>query len=383
MTNIVSLDCETTTYSTGNPYDSRNKLCVFGIHAGDGYETYKIEYDDFPYGTELRKSVETLRKADVIVLFNAKFDLNWLRRYGVDYREFRIWDCQLAHFIITNQKNPYPSLNQVAEYYGLGTKIDKIAEYWEQGIQTTDIPYEELVEYLNMDLLLTYQIYFKQQEELESKPHLRKLLNISMVDTLVLADMEWNGMKYDFTLSKNKAETLTEQIREIDKNLYEICSEPGCNWNSNDHLSAILYGGTLKLPYREKYEKILKDGTVRERERNSIREVVMPQLVAPLKGTECAKEGYWKTSEDILRALKAKGVAKRLIELVLQRSLLDKELNTYAEGLPKLYEEKHYTDEIIHGQFNQCVARTGRLSSSKPNLQNLSGAIKECFISRY
>jgi DNA polymerase I-like protein with 3'-5' exonuclease and polymerase domains len=204
-----------------------------------------------------------------------------------------------------------------------------------------------------------------------------------MVDTLVLADMEWNGMKYDFDLSAKKAETLTEQLTEIDEELTSLFPIDGINWNSNDHLSAMLYGGVLKVPYRETYEKVLKDGTVRVKERNAVQEIPMDTLVVPLKGTECAKEGYWKTSEDILRSLKTKGKAKQLIDLVLKRSLIDKELNTYATGLPKLYEEKHYTDDIIHGQFNQTVARTGRLSSSKPNMQNLSGTIKECFISRY
>ncbi len=38
---------------------------------------------------------------------------------------------------------------------------------------------------------------------------------------------------------------------------------------------------------------------------------------------------------------------------------------------------------MIYGQLNQCVARTGRLSSSKPNLQNFDGEIKDLFGSRY
>ena len=166
MTTILAVDCETTTFSTGNPFDSRNKLCVFGSYDGNEFSTYKVEYDEMPYGTEVRRAKEELQEADVLVFVNAKFDLNWLRRYDIDYSNFRIWDCQLAHFVITNQSNPYPSLNDIAEYYGLGTKIDKIAEYWDQGIQTTDIDYDELVEYLNQDLNLTHQIYFKQQEDL-------------------------------------------------------------------------------------------------------------------------------------------------------------------------------------------------------------------------
>lgn len=381
---ILSCDCETLTYSHGSPYDSRNNLCLAGVSDGVNHEIYDIEYSDTPYGQEVELLRSSLESSDLIVFFNAKFDLNWLRNYNIDYYNFRIWDCQLAHFIITNQTHPYPSLNEVAEYYGLGTKLDKIAEYWAEGIQTNDIDYDELQDYLIQDLNLTLQIYHKQKEEIETtKPYLAKLLHVSMVDILVLADMEFNGLAYDFTLSEKKAEELTKEIENIDRQLSVLAPVDSINWNSNDHLSAILYGGIIKFPVRETYERVLKDGTVKIRERWGEKQVEMPRLVTPVKGSECAKEGYWKTAEDILRTLKATGKAKKIIELVLKRSVLDKELNTYALGIPKLYNEKHYTDNLIHGNYNMCVARTGRLSSSSPNLQNLSKESKQCFVSRY
>ena len=71
------------------------------------------------------------------MVFNGKFDLAWLRRYNIDFSSCRIWDCQLVHFILTGQKESYPSLNEVAEYYGLGTKLDQVKEeYWNNGIDT-------------------------------------------------------------------------------------------------------------------------------------------------------------------------------------------------------------------------------------------------------
>jgi DNA polymerase-1 len=380
---IISCDTETTTFSKGNCFDDRNKLCMVGIADSARCSTWDVEYTEHPYGNAIRAIEAELLSATRVVFFNAKFDLNWLRKYGINYFDIKIWDCQLVHFILTNQKSRMPSLNEVAEYYGLGSKLDKIAEYWKAGVQTTEIPEDELSEYLAQDCNLTLQIYYKQLEELETKPHLKALINVSHVDTLVLADMEWNGLKYDFALSETKAESLSEQIFEIDKQLDYLFPIDGLNWNSNDHLSAVLYGGILKVPYREKTERVLKDGSIKYGERDAVKEIEMPRIVQPLEKTECAKDGYWKTSEDILNSLKAKGTAKKVIELVLKRSVLDKELNTYSLGLPKLYKEKHYTDEIIHGRLNQCVARTGRLSSSEPNMQNLSEAIRECFISRF
>lgn len=380
---ILAIDTETSTYTKGNAFDTRNVMCMIGCYDGTEYNIYDIEYSDKPYGNILKQALELIYSADKLILFNAKFDLHHLRKYGLDYTNLSIWDCQLAHFIITNQTHPYPSLNEVASFYGLESKLDKIAEYWDNGVQTTDIPYEELDEYLRQDIKLTYEIYEKQQEHLKEMPEKRRLLSLSMQDLIVLADIEWNGIKYDFILSEKKAEELSTNLKNIDEQIYEMFPIDGINWNSNDHLSAVLYGGLVKYPVREATQRVLKDGTIKHGERWGEAVVEMPRLVNPLPKTECAKEGYWKTSEDILRSLKTKGKAKKLIDLVLERSIIDKELSTYALGLPKLYKERHYTGEIIHGQFNQCVARTGRLSSSQPNMQNLSKPIKQCFISRY
>ena len=391
---VVAFDVETETFSKGNPFDSRNKMCLAGVYDGEDYGIFDIEYSEHPYRESLQKYRQAIEEADLVVGFNLKFDCNWNRNYCIPYPD-RIWDCQLVHFILTNQTHPYPSLNDVSEHYGLGSKIDKIAEYWDQGIQTTDIDYDELDEYLRQDLNLTLRVYYKQLEELERRPHLKKLVNVSNMDTLVLADMEYNGLKFNFKLSQERAEQLETKIQALDEKLRALYDIPGINWNSNDHLSAILYGGILKVPFRETYERTLKDGTVRIKERNAEKEVMMDRLVEPLKGTETDKskklrekgeregESVWSVGEDVLKSLKAKGKAKEIISIVLERSLLDKELNTYALGLPKLYDEKHYTDNIIHGNLNQCVARTGRLSSSSPNCQNFSDGAKQCIISRF
>jgi DNA polymerase I-like protein with 3'-5' exonuclease and polymerase domains len=45
-------------------------------------------------------------------------------------------------------------------------------------------------------------------------------------------------------------------------------------------------------------------------------------------------------------------------------------------------EEKHWGD-YLHGQYNQVVARTGRLSSSQPNLQNQPAEVDQYIISHY
>ena len=58
-------------------------------------------------------------------------------------------------------------------------------------------------------------------------------------------------------------------------------------------------------------------------------------------------------------------------------------MTTYYKGLPNLINEMNWSFGKIYGQLNQCVAKTGRLASSKPNLQNFDSEIKGLFYSRY
>src|SRR3990167_3202177 len=96
--NLTVLDCETTISNKGNPFDETNKLCVVGIYSGlmDDSKVYKIEYDEEPYGDNLRNLQLMLNVSDLLILFNGKFDLNWLARYGIKLsQKIRIWDSQL------------------------------------------------------------------------------------------------------------------------------------------------------------------------------------------------------------------------------------------------------------------------------------------------
>lgn len=92
----------------------------------------------------------------------------------------------------------------------------------------------------------------------------------------------------------------------------------------------------------------------------------------------------YSVDESTLKQIKprTKG-GRRFIELLLRRANLDQQLTTYLNKIPEMIRERQWQDDIIHGQFNQCVARTGRLSSSKPNLQNLDSLLHDVFITRY
>ena len=380
------LDVETTTSNKGNPFDETNKLCYVGLLSNGWSSLCDIEYSDHAYRGDLASIQTAIDNSTTLVGFNIKFDLHWIKRYGNNFSDKRIWDCQLVHFILTGQREPYPSLNAVAKSYGLDSKLDVVAsEYWSAGIDTPDIPRDILEEYLQQDLVLTEQVYLKQLEQVSQLPiATQRLISLHNQDLLVLQEMEFNGLIYNEEKSEELANELNEQIRQIDQALFEHhhCSE--FNPNSVDHLSAFLYGGSIRLRRKEPcgyFKSGSRKGEPKDRWVDY--EVVFERLVKPLKGTELAKEGLYSTDEPTLRSLKGSGKAMEIIELLLKRAELDKRVSTYYLGLLKLREKLNWSKGKIHGHLNQCVARTGRLSSSKPNMQNFDGEIKDLFLSRF
>lgn len=100
------------------------------------------------------------------------------------------------------------------------------------------------------------------------------------------------------------------------------------------------------------------------------------------------KKGGMTTGSDaravVMAATKEGSEPYVLAEILDEYQLLSKNLNTYTHGLIEIAEQ--YSDKRLHTSFNQTVARTGRLSSSGPNLQNipvrteLGRRVKEAFV---
>lgn len=407
--NYAVIDVETTISNDGNPFDRLNKLCCIGIKDSRGCSVFPIEYEaGAPYGDTLRALTERIESVDFLVGFNIKFDLHWIRRYvpGIRWPDL-VFDCMLAEFILGNQKEVFPSLDGTCERRNLGRKLDVVRmEYWERGIDTPQVPWDLLAEYCEHDLQLT-DVLFKLQKDDLARQGKRQLFALQCRDLLVLQEMEFNGLRYDLNGAALRGNETRLEIQNIDKTLEGIIPGSVVNWNSDDHISCVLYGGTIYERYRESYQRTLKDGTVKDKERWGLRPVDFPILVKPIPKTETKPTSawndneldavnqqrvldgktpfcrHWSTAEPILRKLRLRGKAQQIVELLLKRSELEKLDSTYYSGLVEFHAQKNWNPDEIHGQFNQVVATTSRLSSSGPNLQNFASILKDLFYSRY
>ncbi len=385
--NELIIDCESTIFEDGNPFSIPNKLMCVGTLFNGVYEHHDIEYSGLPYNRSIERLSQLFKQARLIVGFNLKYDLHWIRKYvpAVEFPD--LYCCQLVDFIFSHQRNPYPSLDKVAEFYGLGSKLDIVKlEYWERGINTDSIPSAILNAYLRQDVLLTKAVYDKQRELFRHLPKNRQsLINLHNRDLGTLQEAEYNGMYFDSGKAKDLALATREVMNKKTSQLSSLFPEQDINYNSPQHVSAILYGGTIPQDVREQYTKVLKNGDIKIKERWSTKEVPFPRLVEPLEGTQTKNEkrDIWTTNKDVLPMLKASGKAREIIKLLLELGDLESLVSKGYEGIPNRQTKMQWEPNTIHGQFNQCVAITGRLSSSGPNLQNFTGAIKPLFYSRF
>jgi DNA polymerase I-like protein with 3'-5' exonuclease and polymerase domains len=380
---VKALDLETQTFNKGNFADRRNDVCFIGI----GSNVYEIAYADNPYGEALKQVQQEIDEADLLVLINAKFDLHHLTNLNIKFNHKRIWDCQLVDFMLEGQSTPYPSMNSMADKYGLPQKPDIKAKYWDAGIDTKDIPRDEIVDYLEShDLPTTTTIYNIQKELVESRSKaFQRLVSLANQDLLVLQEIEYNGFYFNEDSCKQKAIELSAIIDELRMELHDYHHIEEFNTESGDHLSCLIYGGTITIP-RKECVGVYKTGDRKGEDKYGWKDYTftLPRLFNPLPKSELKKPGYWATGEDVLRQLKSRDKAsKRLLEIILTLAKLEKIVGTYYLGLPKLRETMNWKPNMLHGQLNMCMARTGRLSSSKPNLQNISGDMKNVFETRF
>lgn len=219
--------------------------------------------------------------------------------------------------------------------------------------------------------------------------NLYRLFRLQCQDLLVLQEMEYNGMLFAKEEALQRADELELETNQLIREFRELLSCEVVDITSGDHVSAVLYGGVvdekLRIP-NGVYKSGDKVGQIRYKIEHL--EHKFDRLIYPLKGTETKKniqglKETWEVNVDILKKLRCNGKVKHLISLILKYRKLHKLKNTYLRGWSKLIDENDWQDNYVHGNLNQITAITGRLASSKPNLQNADKETKKYLISRY
>lgn len=146
-------------------------------------------------------------------------------------------------------------------------------------------------------------------------------------------------------------------------------------------MSAFLYGGQIEETIKV-HDGFYKTGARagQPKLKNSTVTHNLPALYKPVRGSELKKAGYYATNEPTLRSLKGN---PKIVNMILELAKLEKLNGTYYKGIPAVNSEMNWENGILHSNFNVTQTKTGRLSSNKPNQQNMAGDILDIFVSRY
>ena len=164
------------------------------------------------------------------------------------------------------------------------------------------------------------------ETELDSLNQTELLGAIEMPLAKVLSSMEVYGIEVDRAGIEGFSERISAEIDRLQKNIYELAGEE-FNINSPKQLGQILFE-KLAIPTKKK-----------------------------------TKSGY-STSADVLEELADE---HEIVRDILEYRTYAKLKSTYCDGLL----DKISADGRIHSSFNQTETRTGRISSTEPNLQNI------------
>lgn len=178
----------------------------------------------------------------------------------------------------------------------------------------------------NADIASLLPLCENLEKQLEQTEMIKLYRDIELPLCEVLASMEFYGVKADVDGIKSFGEGLKGKIAELTQQIYEYAGEE-FNIASTKQLGAILFE-KLKLPAKKK-----------------------------------TKSGY-STGAEVLEELENR---HPIIPLILEYRTLTKLDSTYVEGLLK----QIGTDGRVHSVFKQTETRTGRISSTEPNMQNI------------
>ncbi len=258
-----------------------------------------------------------------------KYDALVLRREGIHLGGL-VHDTQLESFVLNSSATRHNMDDMAKHYLDRRTRSYKdVTGRGKKQIGFHEVELDQAADYAAEDADVTLQLHRHLTPKLYATPSLAKLYeSIELPLGAVLARMEYVGAFIDGDLLQAHSREMGTSIDSLRERIYQQAGEV-FNPDSPKQLQQILF------------------------ERRGLRVVRKTPTGQP------------STDESVLEELADEDELPRLI---LEYRSLAKLKSTYTDKLP---EQINPHTGRVHTSYHQCVASTGRLASSDPNLQNI------------
>lgn len=248
-------------------------------------------------------------------MHNATFDLNMLKKIGINIIGKIHCTQSMARLIHNNHFPPKYDLTSVAVRYGLEAKDDEVNKYIRKHrCKYEEVPHEIMVKYGMKDVGLTWEVGRRQIDDIKKDG----LYYNEQKFTKVCEELEWRGVPIDLDYCQ---EALAYHTEKRDRALEE---------------------------YRKETGRELVD---------SSKELVQ---IIPVKYANKTKKGNPSYDKDALADCPLP-IAKTIETIREQNNLIK---NFYDSIL------RNQVDGVVHPYIKRASTITARLSYSEPNLQN-------------
>lgn len=286
---------------------------ALGIALSDGNRAVYMTLEDAENDAELN---DYLANAEIIG-FDIKRNIHIISRTGlkINFAEDAMILASLADSTLTG-------IDRIFDAYGLTTS-SKYEDVFGTPARPKLPDAAEEARFCCESCMNIMKLYLEADAKVKEYGMENLYRSMELPLTYILREMEDEGVRCDAGVLAAISADMKVKIDDLQAKIYE---EAGLSFNINSpkQLAEVLYD-RLELPSGKKRS----------------------------------------TSADVLEKLQG---FHPIIEHLLSYRKLQKIYSTYAEGLQKYI----CRDGKIHTLYNQCVTQTGRLSSSEPNLQNIS-----------
>lgn len=339
----VCLDTETTGL---NALQAELVGLAFSYAPAKGY--YVVLPEDFEQTRQILAEFKPFFENPKIlkVAHNFKYDLKVLYKYDIELAA-PLFDTMVAHYLINPDMRH--NMNALAETYldYKPVEIEQLIGKKGKGQRTMrSVAVEDQTEYAVEDADVTLRLKDHFEPKLAEVGAEKLFHELEMPLVQVLTAMEVEGIKLDVPALQSLSTVLDTAMRQAEARIYEQAGG-AFNLSSPKQLGPILFE---RLKLSDKPKK--------------------------------TRTGQYATSEEVLSKLRG---AHPIVDEILDYRQLQKLKSTYVDALPREVDPK---TGRIHTIYGQTTVATGRLSSTKPNLQNIpirslrGQAIRKAFVPR-